>query len=72
MKFLAFCILSIILAIQFADACKISVRIRSESTKKFRVQVFVPSTKQKTERILFAGKEEKKAQVWWGFKSERN
>lgn len=44
-------------------ACKITVKLKSNTKQKFRIQVFVPSVKQKSEKVLFIGPEEKKLQV---------
>lgn len=59
--------LLIFLFIITCNACKIKVMIRSQTNQKFGIQIFVPSVKQKTERILFTGKKEKIVQVRYKF-----
>ena len=51
------------LNIEKANACKITIKLKSNTKEKFRIQVFVPSVKQKSEKVLFTGPDEKKLQV---------
>lgn len=46
------------------DACKITIKIKSNTLNEFQIQVFIPSIKQKTERVTFNGKEEKIIKVF--------
>jgi hypothetical protein len=56
-------ILILWLNIEKSDACKITIKLKSNTKEKFRIQVFVPSVKQKSEKVLFTGPDEKKLQV---------
>lgn len=41
------------------EACKITIKIKSNTLNEFQIQIFIPSIKQKSERITFNGKEER-------------
>ena len=56
--FFIFCIL-----LNYCETCKITIKLKSQTKEKFKIQVLVPSVKQKSERLLFTGPEEKKLQV---------
>jgi hypothetical protein len=53
-----------IIIFTLGEACKITVKLKSNTKEKFRIQIFVPSVEQKSEKVLFTGPEEKKLQVW--------
>lgn len=63
MSKLIIAILLFIVAINVGKACKIQIKVRSLTQNKFKIQVYIPSIKQKTERMLFTAKEEKKVRV---------
>ncbi|KAF7639831.1 hypothetical protein Mgra_00000751, partial [Meloidogyne graminicola] len=41
----------------------ITIKLKSQTKEKFKIQILVPSVKQKSERLLFTGPEEKKLQI---------
>ncbi|CAD5206980.1 unnamed protein product [Bursaphelenchus okinawaensis] len=48
------------------EACKVNLKVRSQTKKPFQIQVFIPSLKQKTERVTFTGPGEKKVLIQGG------
>lgn len=52
--------LLIIFVINITKACKIQIKIRSNTENKFKIHIYIPSIKQKTEEIIFNGKSQKK------------
>lgn len=62
-KQLFLCFIALLAIIIATESCKITIKIKSQTKNKFRIQVFIPSIKQKTERVSFEGPEEKKVMV---------
>uniref|UniRef100_A0AC35GP75 Uncharacterized protein n=1 Tax=Panagrolaimus sp. PS1159 TaxID=55785 RepID=A0AC35GP75_9BILA len=58
-KFLLLCVIFAVVI----DACQVTVKLRSKTNHKFRVQVYVPSIEQKSEKILFTKPGDKKITV---------
>lgn len=57
------CLALLFLVALALDACKIHLKVKSKTKTPFQIQVFIPSLKQKTERVTFSGPGEKKVMV---------
>uniref|UniRef100_A0A914LIU6 Uncharacterized protein n=1 Tax=Meloidogyne incognita TaxID=6306 RepID=A0A914LIU6_MELIC len=63
MNSLSIIFLFILILTNYCDSCKITIKLKSQTKSKFKIQILVPSVKQKSERLLFTGPEEKKLQI---------
>ncbi|CAD5210190.1 unnamed protein product [Bursaphelenchus xylophilus] len=59
-------ILLLLVTLLALDACKITLKARSRTKTPFQLQVYIPSLKQKTERVTFNGPGEKKVLIEGG------